>query len=92
MSSGKAKSLKTFLLSQLRKILGFKDRESPTLAHLWNEGRKAKFIPSDKKVDEHWSLIPIKKDYWKSTRMKFDTIIPFLERHFDKFFCVPTPF
>jgi len=40
------KSLKTFLISQFRKILGFKDRENQTLIHLWNEAKKAKAILS----------------------------------------------
>ena len=40
------KSLKTFLISQFRKILDFKDRENQTLIHLWNEAKKAKAILS----------------------------------------------
>jgi len=84
MSIKKASSLKTFLYSQLRKILAFKNRESSTLAHLWTEGKKAKAIPSVKEV-------PI-KDLWKCTREKLVTIIPILEIYSDKLFCVPTPF
>jgi hypothetical protein len=81
MSIKKASNLKTFLYSQLRKILAFKNRESSTLAHLWTEGKKSKAIPSVKEV-------PIKY-LWKCTREKPITIIPFLERYSDKLFVCP---
>jgi hypothetical protein len=87
----KTKSIKTILICQVRRILGFKDREDTTIIHLWNEAKRAKAIPSEKGIHEPWSLIP-KKELRKYTKEEFIKIILFLERHSDNFFVYPDHF
>ena len=50
VSFKKTKSLKTLLFSQIRRAIGFKDREDLTLIHLWNKAKKTNAIPINKEM------------------------------------------
>ena len=91
ISFKKTKSLKTLLLSQLRRTIGFKDREDITLVHLWNRAKKVNAIPFHKEMHEPWSLIPV-NELGDVLKKKLLEIVPCLEKHFDKLFVCPDHF
>jgi hypothetical protein len=91
VSFKKTKSLKTFLISQLRRTIGLKDREDLTLIHLWNKAKKVNAIPFHKEMHEPWSLIPV-NELGDVLKKKLFEIVPLLERHFDKLFVCPDHF
>jgi hypothetical protein len=84
-------SLKTLLISQIRRTIGFKDREDLTLIHLWNKVKKANAIPINKEMHEPWSLIPV-NELGDVLKKKLFEIVPLLERHFDKLLVCPDHF
>jgi hypothetical protein len=91
VSFKKTKSLKTRLISQIRRTIGFKDREDLTLIHLWNKAKKANAIPFHKEMHEPWSLIPV-NELGNILKKNIFEIVPLLERHFDKCFVCPDHF
>jgi hypothetical protein len=91
VSFKKTKSLKTLLICQIRRTIGFKDREDLTLIHLWNKAKKANAIPFHKEMHEPWSLIPV-NELGDVVKKKLFEIVPLLERHFDKLFVCPDHF
>jgi hypothetical protein len=91
VSFKKTISLKTLLISQIRRTIGFKDREDLTLIHLWNKVKKANAIPINKEMHEPWSLIPV-NELGDVLKKKLFEIVPLLERHFDKLIVCPDHF
>ncbi len=91
VSFKKTKSLKTLLISQIRRTIGLKDRKDLTLIHLWNKAKKANAIRFHKEMHEPWSLIPV-NELGDVLKKKLLEIVPLLERHFDKLFMCPDHF
>ena len=83
--------MKTLLISQVRKTIGFKDREDLTLIHLWNKAKKVNAVPSYKEMHEPWSLIPV-KELGDILKEKLFKLVPNLKRNFDKLFVCPDHF
>jgi hypothetical protein len=84
----KTKSLKTLLINQIRRTIGFNDREDLTLIHLWNKVKKANAIPSNKEMHKPWSLILV-NELGDILKKKLLEIVPLLERDFYKLFVCP---
>jgi hypothetical protein len=90
VSFKKTKSLNKATLCQIRKTIGFKDREDDSLNSLWKAAQEANAVPFEREPHEPWALIPIKE--LDCVKAALSRAIPSLSKHIDKLFVCPDHF